>query len=156
MYPMDKTLTTFCSVFTYFYHFLVESQYNVMTYGIYADFSLGAKVYQDVEDTLKDLEIGILGEVVHQSWRELSVHVILLNSEQCICPLRSSSVLCPGPTPEGVADSEHQHLRCDHDVPHVAATDVAEGEGGDHQCLLSCRLHPSDPPHCGVHSIYST
>lgn len=41
-----------------------ESRYNVLTYGIYADFSLGAKVYQDVEDTLKDLEIGVLGESV--------------------------------------------------------------------------------------------
>lgn len=38
----------------------LQSQYDVQTYGIYADFSLGAKVYQDVEDTLKDLEIGIL------------------------------------------------------------------------------------------------
>lgn len=33
----------------------------MQTLGIYADFSLGHKVYQDVEDTLKDLEIGILG-----------------------------------------------------------------------------------------------
>ncbi len=33
----------------------------MQTYGIYADFSLGTKIYQDVEDTLKDLEIGILG-----------------------------------------------------------------------------------------------
>lgn len=41
---------------------LVESQYDVQTCGIYADFSLGAKVYQDVEDTLKEFEVGILGE----------------------------------------------------------------------------------------------
>ena len=39
-----------------------ETQYDVQTCGIYADFSLGAKVYQDVEDTLKDFEVGILGE----------------------------------------------------------------------------------------------
>ena len=46
-----------------------ESEYNVQTYGIYADFSLGARIYQDVEDTLKDLEIGILGKL-------LSVYVL--------------------------------------------------------------------------------
>lgn len=39
-----------------------ETEYNVQILGIYADFSLGAKVYQDVEDTLKGIEIGILGE----------------------------------------------------------------------------------------------
>lgn len=42
--------------------FIAESKYDVLTYGIYADFSLGPKIYQDVEGTLKDLEIGILGK----------------------------------------------------------------------------------------------
>ncbi len=54
---------------------IAESQYDVQTYGIYADFSLGAKVYQDVEDTLKDLEIGILGEIRgHSSLPSLSFY----------------------------------------------------------------------------------
>ena len=39
-----------------------EARYEgIHTCGIYADFSLGARVYQDVEDTLKQMEIGILG-----------------------------------------------------------------------------------------------
>ena len=35
----------------------------MQTIGIFADFAIGAKVYQDVEETLKDLEVGILGEM---------------------------------------------------------------------------------------------
>ncbi len=39
-----------------------EAQYeDIQTHGIYADFSLGSKVYQDVEEALKEFEIGILG-----------------------------------------------------------------------------------------------
>ena len=38
----------------------------MQTYGIYADFSLGGKVYQDVEDTLKDLDVGILGQCISE------------------------------------------------------------------------------------------
>ena len=39
-----------------------EAKYeDVQTHGIYADFSLGARVYQDVEEALKEFEIGILG-----------------------------------------------------------------------------------------------
>jgi len=41
-----------------------EAQYeDIQTLGIYADFSLGAKVYQDVQEALKEFEIGILGMV---------------------------------------------------------------------------------------------
>ena len=51
----SETINNYCFLFT-------ETEYNVQILGIFADFSLGAKVYQDVEDTLKDLEIGILGK----------------------------------------------------------------------------------------------
>jgi hypothetical protein len=71
-----------------------ESQYDVQTYGIYADFSLGAKVYQDVEDTLKDLEVGILGEQLydkgislqsrHFLW-EVPANDICILESQCEC-----------------------------------------------------------------------
>jgi len=40
-----------------------ESLYSVQAYGIHADFSLGSRVFQEIEDALQGYEIGILGMV---------------------------------------------------------------------------------------------
>ena len=42
----------------------VESTYSVQAYGIHADFSLGTRVFQEIEEALQGYEIGILG-IVH-------------------------------------------------------------------------------------------
>ena len=43
--------------------FSLESEYGVQAYGIHADFSLGRHVYQEIDDALQGLEVGILGEL---------------------------------------------------------------------------------------------
>ena len=39
----------------------LESTYSVQAYGIHADFSLGARVFMEIEEALAGYEIGILG-----------------------------------------------------------------------------------------------
>ena len=39
----------------------LESEHGVQAYGIHADFSLGAHVFQEIEEALTGYEIGILG-----------------------------------------------------------------------------------------------
>lgn len=46
---------------------LVESMYSVQAYGIHADFSLGTRVFQEIEEALQGYEIGILGIVVNNT-----------------------------------------------------------------------------------------
>ena len=38
-----------------------ETTYSVQAYGIHADFSLGARVFVEIEEALAGYEIGILG-----------------------------------------------------------------------------------------------
>ena len=53
----------------------VESTYSVQAYGIHADFSLGTRVFQEIEEALQGYEIGILGiEIVIAPW--LNTHII--------------------------------------------------------------------------------
>ena len=47
----------------FFRIFPSESEYGVQAYGIHADFSLGRHVYQEIDDALQGLEVGILGEL---------------------------------------------------------------------------------------------
>ena len=55
---------------------LVESMYSVQAYGIHADFSLGTRVFQEIEEALQGYEIGILGIVVIRT--PLNTHEIAL------------------------------------------------------------------------------
>ena len=40
---------------------MAETLHNVVVYGIHADFSLGAKVFQEIHDVLHEFEVGVLG-----------------------------------------------------------------------------------------------
>lgn len=45
----------------YLRKFVLEKEYKVKTKVVQADFSIGAVIYQHIEEEIKDMPIGILG-----------------------------------------------------------------------------------------------
>ena len=66
--------------FLFFSHLLTppsvaESESNVQAYGIHADFSLGRHVYNEINDALQGLQVGILGQskILHEFCYQLKL-----------------------------------------------------------------------------------